>query len=115
MLVNYTDQAIGNIKDSPDRADAARELARSRGAEMKDLWLTMGGYDTVCTVEADSNQAAAQARACHWFGGQRAHHHLESHQVARIQGYRRLAAVTGPRPDLAPEARPVSQNRVRNS
>ena len=60
MLINYTDQGIRNIRDSPNRAQAARELARSLGAEMKDLYLTMGGYDLVCTVEADSDEAIAK-------------------------------------------------------
>lgn len=60
MLINYTDQGIRNIKDSPDRANAARELARSCGAEIKDLYLTMGGYDLVCTVDADSDEAIAK-------------------------------------------------------
>ena len=50
MLINYTDQGIRNIKDSPKRADAARDLAKSCGAEMKDLYLTIGGYDLVVTV-----------------------------------------------------------------
>ncbi len=60
MLINYTDQGIRNIKDSPTRADAARELARACGAEMKDLYLTMGGYDLVATVEASNDDAVAK-------------------------------------------------------
>ena len=32
VLVNYTDQGIRNIKDSPKRADAARKLAKTFGA-----------------------------------------------------------------------------------
>jgi uncharacterized protein with GYD domain len=60
LLINYTDQGIRNIKDSPGRADAARDLARSCGAEMKDLYLTMGGYDLVCTVDAESDEAIAK-------------------------------------------------------
>jgi uncharacterized protein with GYD domain len=50
LLVNYTDQGIQNIKESPKRADAARKLAKTFGAEMKDLYLTMGGYDLVITM-----------------------------------------------------------------
>ncbi len=50
MLINYTDQGIRNIKDSPKRADAARDLAKTFGAEMKDVYLTMGGYDLVITM-----------------------------------------------------------------
>ncbi len=60
LLVNYTDQGIRNIKDSPKRADAARELAKTFGAEMKDVYLTMGGYDLVITMEAPSDDAMAK-------------------------------------------------------
>ncbi len=60
MLINYTDQGIRNIKDSPKRADAARELAKACGAEMKSLYLTMGGYDLVVTVEAPNDDAVAK-------------------------------------------------------
>ena len=60
MLINYTDQGIRNIKDSPTRADAARELARTCGAEMKDLYLTMGGYDLVVTVDAPNDATMAR-------------------------------------------------------
>ncbi len=60
LLVNYTDQGIRNIKDSPKRADAARKLAETFGAEMKDVYLTMGGYDLVITMEAPSDDAVAK-------------------------------------------------------
>ncbi len=60
MLINYTDQGIRNIKDSPKRADAARDLAKTFGAEMKDVYLTMGGYDLVITMEAPSDDAMAK-------------------------------------------------------
>jgi uncharacterized protein with GYD domain len=60
LLVNYTDQGIRNIKDSPKRADAARKLAKTFGVEMKDIYLTMGGYDLVITMEAPSDDAVAK-------------------------------------------------------
>ncbi len=60
LLVNYTPQGIANIKESPDRANAARELARTCGAEMKDFYMTLGAYDIVATVEAPNDQAVAK-------------------------------------------------------
>lgn len=60
MLANYTDQGIRAIKDSPKRADAARDLARSCGAAMKDLYLTLGTYDLIVTVEAPDDAAMAR-------------------------------------------------------
>ena len=59
-LINYTPQGIANIKESPDRANAARELARTCGAEMKDFYMTLGAYDIVATVEAPNDQAVAK-------------------------------------------------------
>ena len=60
LLVNYTPQGIANIKESPDRANAARELARTCGAEMKDFYMTLGAFDIVATVEAPNDQAVAK-------------------------------------------------------
>ena len=60
MLMNYTEQGIRNIKGSPKRADAARFLAKSCGAELKDLYRTMGEYDLIATVEADKDDAVAK-------------------------------------------------------
>ncbi len=60
LLANYTPQGIASIKGSPDRANAARELARTCGAEMKDFYMTLGAYDIVATVEAQNDQAMAK-------------------------------------------------------
>ena len=60
LLLNYTEQGIRTIKDSPKRVNAARELARKYGAELKDFYLTMGAYDVVSIVEAPTDDAAAK-------------------------------------------------------
>ncbi|HEX9687226.1 MAG TPA: GYD domain-containing protein [Burkholderiales bacterium] len=60
LLLNYTDQGIRNIKESPKRVDAARALARKHGAELKDFYLTMGTHDVVTIVEAPSDEAVAK-------------------------------------------------------
>jgi uncharacterized protein with GYD domain len=60
MLMNYTEQGIRNIKGSPKRADAARFLAKSCGAELKYLYLTMGEYDLIAMVEAENDDAVAK-------------------------------------------------------
>ena len=60
MLINYTDKGIQNIKSSPKRADAAKFLARSCGAELKELYLTLGTYDLVAIVEASEDDAVAR-------------------------------------------------------
>jgi uncharacterized protein with GYD domain len=45
VLANFTDQGIRNIKDTTKRADAFKELAKSLGATMKDVYWTLGQYD----------------------------------------------------------------------
>ncbi len=60
VLLNYTQQGISKVKDSPHRAEAARALARECGAEMKDIYLTLGDTDIVAHVEADSDEAMAR-------------------------------------------------------
>ncbi len=59
-LVNYTEQGIKAIKDSPKRVDGVRSLAKKLGGEMKDLYLTMGAYDIVAFTEFPDAEAVAK-------------------------------------------------------
>ncbi len=59
-LANYTDQGIRAIKKAPSRVDAARELVKSFGGELKEFYLTMGAYDVVSIVEAPDDETAAK-------------------------------------------------------
>ena len=60
MLVNWTDQGIRNVKDSPKRLDAARSAAKGVGAEIKDFYMTMGDHDIVLVVDAPADEAMAK-------------------------------------------------------
>jgi uncharacterized protein with GYD domain len=60
LLMNWTDQGIKSIKDSPKRLDAAREVAKKGGAELKDFFMTIGRYDMVTVLEAPNDEAAAK-------------------------------------------------------
>lgn len=57
MLANFTDQGIRAVKDTTKRADAFKELAKSKGAAVKDIYWTLGQYDTVAIVEAADEMA----------------------------------------------------------
>src|SRR5438105_15773915 len=59
-LVNYTDQGIRNIKDSPKRLDAAKKMLKDMGGELKQFYLTMGSHDIVAVVEAPSDETVAK-------------------------------------------------------
>jgi uncharacterized protein with GYD domain len=52
MLASFTDQGIRNVKDSPKRADAFKDMAKKCGATVKDVFWTLGEYDVVAVVEA---------------------------------------------------------------
>ncbi|HET9784226.1 MAG TPA: GYD domain-containing protein [Terriglobales bacterium] len=60
LLVNWTDQGVRNVKDSPKRLDAARKLAETAGARMGDFYMTMGGYDMVAHLEAPDDVTVAK-------------------------------------------------------
>lgn len=59
-LINYTDQGIRNVKDSPKRLDAAKKVLKDLGGELKAFYLTMGAYDIVIVAEAPSDEVVAR-------------------------------------------------------
>ena len=59
-LVNWTDQGVRNIKESPGRLDAARRLAKKYGCEMTHFFMTIGAYDMVAMLEAPDDESAAK-------------------------------------------------------
>ena len=59
-LVNFTDQGIRNVKDSPDRYEAFRAMAEKAGVKVKGFFYTMGRYDMVLIMEG-SDEAAMTA------------------------------------------------------
>jgi len=59
-LVNYTDQGIRNIKDSPKRLDTAKKLLKDLGGDLRAFYLTLGQYDIVTIAEAPSDDVIAK-------------------------------------------------------
>jgi len=57
ILINYTDQGIRNIKQSPERSKAAIAAAEKLGIKAKDNYWTMGAYDLVVIVDAPNDEA----------------------------------------------------------
>ncbi|SFP11884.1 GYD domain-containing protein [Pseudomonas borbori] len=56
-LVNFTDQGIRAVKDSPDRFQAFKALGQTLGIEVKAVYWTVGSYDLVLIVEGDEEAA----------------------------------------------------------
>ena len=58
MLGSFTDQGVRNVKDSPKRADAFKEMAKTFGVTVKEIVWTQGRYDVVTVLEAPDEAAA---------------------------------------------------------
>jgi uncharacterized protein with GYD domain len=59
-LLNYTDQGIRTIKESPARLDAAKKAFQANGAELKQFFLLMGRYDLLIVAEAPNDETVAK-------------------------------------------------------
>jgi uncharacterized protein with GYD domain len=59
-LVKYTAKGIENVKESPDRLDAFKQLCESMGAKVEGFYLTMGQYDIVVIVDAPNPETVAK-------------------------------------------------------
>jgi uncharacterized protein with GYD domain len=60
MSLNFTEQGIRSIKDAPKRAQAARDLAKKCGCEIKQVYLTSGEYDLMLIVETSNGDNIAK-------------------------------------------------------
>ena len=57
-LVNYTDQGIRNIKDSPQRARTFRDLCKQQGVQVREMLWTSGPHDMVVITEGPEEALA---------------------------------------------------------
>lgn len=60
MLVNWTQQGIEKVKESPARIDAVKKLFKEMGGEAKEFYVVMGRYDGVVIAEAPNDETAAK-------------------------------------------------------
>ena len=60
MLANWTNQGVQNIKDSPKRLAAAKDVARKFGGKIEGFYMTMGAHDMVLVVDMPSDDAMAK-------------------------------------------------------
>lgn len=59
-LLNWTQQGVQNVKESPERLDDAKALAESMGGEITHWFLTFGRYDLVAISEFPDDETVAQ-------------------------------------------------------
>ncbi|MGA7488535.1 MAG: GYD domain-containing protein [Xanthobacteraceae bacterium] len=60
LSLNWTDQGIRSVKDAPKRAQAASEIARKVGIEIKEVYLTSGDDDLLVIVETPNGDNVAK-------------------------------------------------------
>jgi uncharacterized protein with GYD domain len=58
--LNWTDQGIRSVKEVPKRAQAARDLAKKVGVEIKEVYLTSGDSDLVVIVDTPNGDNVAK-------------------------------------------------------
>ncbi|HTK78479.1 MAG TPA: GYD domain-containing protein [Gemmataceae bacterium] len=52
VLTRFTEQGIRNVKETTKRAQTFREMAKKLGITVKDLYWTLGEYDSAAIVDA---------------------------------------------------------------
>jgi uncharacterized protein with GYD domain len=57
VLASFTEQGIKNVKDTPQRAEQVKELAKKSGVTMKEIYWTLGQYDILAIFEAPDDAA----------------------------------------------------------
>jgi uncharacterized protein with GYD domain len=60
LMLNWTEQGVKNLRDSPKRLDAARKSLEAMGGSFKDFYLTMGEHDMVAICEAPDDAVLAR-------------------------------------------------------
>jgi uncharacterized protein with GYD domain len=60
LTLDWTEQGIRSVKNVPQRAQAATELARKLGVDIKQVWLTSGEHDLLVIAEARDGDSIAK-------------------------------------------------------
>ena len=58
ILATFTDQGLKTAEDLPKRAEAFKQMAKTFGVTVKDIFWTQGRYDIVAVTEAPDELAA---------------------------------------------------------
>lgn len=58
-LINFTDQGIRDVKESPRRYEAFRVMAEKLGVALKSGYYTVGHYDIVLVLEGTDEAVTA--------------------------------------------------------
>jgi uncharacterized protein with GYD domain len=56
VLANFTEQGVRHVKDTLQRAEAFKVMAKTAGAAVKEFYWTLGQYDIVALCEAPDDE-----------------------------------------------------------
>jgi uncharacterized protein with GYD domain len=59
-LVKWTQKGVQDVKESPNRLDAAKKVFRAAGGELKQFFLVSGQYDMIVISEAPDDETIAR-------------------------------------------------------
>jgi len=59
-LLNWTDQGIKNVKDSPKRLDAVKKSIKELGGDLKVFYMLQGENDLMWIVDMPNDEALAK-------------------------------------------------------
>jgi uncharacterized protein with GYD domain len=59
VYINWTEQGIRNVKDSPKRLDAAKKAIKDLGGDVKGFYLLQGVHDGVLIADVPSDDKLA--------------------------------------------------------
>lgn len=60
QLLNFTEQGVENIEESPERVEEAKELIESLGGEFIDFYYTLGQYDAIGIADFPDDETYTQ-------------------------------------------------------
>jgi uncharacterized protein with GYD domain len=60
ILMNYTDKGIQDIRQGPQRLEAAKQSIQNAGGQLHAWYLTMGQFDVIAVVDMPSDEVHAR-------------------------------------------------------
>jgi uncharacterized protein with GYD domain len=88
-LFRWTQKGIENVKDSPNRLDAAKKTLEAGGGRLIAYYVTTGQYDAVAIVEWPDDETMAKATLA---GGSQGFVRSETLKAFTEDEYRKIIA-----------------------
>ena len=58
VLASFTEKGAQEVKDTVERAEKFKEMAKKAGVTVKDMYWTLGNYDLVTVCEGPDDETA---------------------------------------------------------